>query len=63
MIGYKEVMPQPTDAKTMPVVLLVGIVYYGFPILGWICSLIAMKITPVTKEMMIEVQKTIAERK
>lgn len=63
LIGYKEVMPQPTDAKTMPVVLLVGIVYYGFPILGWICSLIAMKITPVTKEMMIEVQKTIAERK
>ena len=63
LIGYKDVMPQPTDAKTMPVVLLVCIVYYGFPILGWICSLIAMKLTPVTREMMVEVQKTIAERK
>lgn len=63
LIGYKEVMPQPTDPKTMPVVILVCAVYYGIPILGWICSLIAMKMTPVTKEMMVEVQKTIAERK
>lgn len=63
LIGYKEVMPQPTDPKTMPVVILVCAVFYGLPILGWICSLIAMKKTPVTKEMMIEVQKTIAERK
>lgn len=63
LIGYKDVMPQPADEKTMSVVLLVCIVYYGFPILGWICSLIAMKKTPVTKEMMVEVQKVITERK
>lgn len=63
LIGYKDVMPQPTDPKTMPIVLLICAVFYGLPILGWICSLIAMKKTPVTREMMIEVQKTIAERK
>lgn len=63
LIGYKDVMPQPTDPKTMPVVILVCCVYYGLPILGWICSLIAMKKTPITKEKMVEVQKTIAERK
>lgn len=62
LIGYKDVMPQPTDPKTMPIVLLICAVFYGLPILGWICSLIAMKKTPVTREMMIEVQKTIAER-
>lgn len=63
LIGYKTVMPQPTDPKTMPVVILVCVVVYGLPILGWICSLIAMRITPITKEKMVEVQKTIAERK
>lgn len=63
LIGYKEVMPQPTDPKTMSVVILICIVFYGLPILGWICSLVAMKKTPVTKEMMVVVQKTIAERK
>ncbi len=63
LIGYKAVMPQPTDPKTMPVVIMVCIVAYGLPIIGWVCSLIAMKKTPITQEMMVEVQKTIAERK
>lgn len=37
--------------------------YYGLPILGWICTLVAMKFSPISKERMVEVQRSIAEKK
>ena len=36
---------------------------YGLPILGWVCTLFAMKFSPITKEEMVEVQKRIADKK
>ena len=36
---------------------------YGFPIIGWIITLIAMRFCPLSKEDMVEVQKRIAEKK
>ena len=30
---------------------------FGMPIIGWVCTLIAMKWYPLTKEKMIEVQQ------
>ena len=63
LIGYTATIPQPTDPKTMPVVIMGILVVYVLPVLGWICTLIAMKKTPISKEKMVEIQKTIGERK
>lgn len=63
LIGYTSVMPQPNDAKTMPVFVMAMFLYCGLPILGWICTLVAMRYTPLSKEMMVEVQKGIQEKK
>ena len=56
-------MPQPTDPKTMLVLIMGVFLVYVVPILGWICTLVAMKFTPLSKEKMVEVQKKIAEMK
>lgn len=61
LVGYTSSMPQPTDPKTMPVLLMGVFLVYVVPILGWICTLVAMKFTPLSKEKMVEVQKKIAE--
>ncbi len=63
MVGYTTTMPQPTDAKTMPIVIMGCFVAYVVPIIGWILTLIALKNTPITKEEMVEVQKKIAAQK
>ena len=63
LIGYTATIPQPTDPKTMPVVIMGILVVYVLPVLGWICTLIAMKKTPISKEKMVEIQKTIGEIK
>ena len=63
LIGYTATIPQPTAPKTMPVVIMGILVVYVLPVLGWICTLIAMKKTPISKEKMVEIQKTIGERK
>lgn len=57
LIGYKEVMPQPTDAATNPIFWMTMFLMFGFPIVGWICTVVSMKFYPLTKEKMVEVQK------
>ena len=42
----------------MTVILLIG-----FPIIGWICTLLAMKNSELTYERMEEIQKSIGEKK
>ncbi len=63
MIGFKTVMPQPTDSPTTAILVMTLILYFGMPILGWICTLVAMKFSPLTKEKMVEVQKSIQDKK
>lgn len=63
LIGYTTTMPQPTDASTTPIKVMTMLLYYGMPIIGWICTLVAMKFNPLSKETMITVQKEIAEKK
>ena len=63
MIGYKETMPQPTDELTAGIFWMTMALMYGFPIIGWIITLIAMRFCPLSKEDMVEVQKRIAEKK
>lgn len=56
MIGYTTVMPQATDAYSSQIFWVATFLAYGMPILGWICTLIAMKYYDLTKEKMEEVQ-------
>lgn len=63
LIGYTATMPQPGDASTPQIFWLTTIIIFGLPVLGWICTLIAMKFCHLTKADMVEVQKRIAAKK
>lgn len=60
-IGYTTTMPQATDPLTTPLFNVTMFLWLGVPILGWICTLIAMRFYPLDKEKMIEVQKINSE--
>ena len=63
LIGYVNTTPQPTDAPTPAIKAMALFLYFGMPILGWVCTLIAMRFFKLTKEEMVHVQKRIAEKK
>lgn len=63
LIGYTTVQPSVDDPCTTPVFVMAMFLWCGLPILGWICSLIGMKFSPLTREKMVEVQEKIAEIK
>lgn len=63
LIGYTSTMPQPGDAATPQIFWVTTIIMFGLPILGWICTLIAMKFCHLTKADMVDIQKRIAEKK
>ncbi|MBQ6036487.1 MAG: MFS transporter [Lachnospiraceae bacterium] len=64
VIGYTgSKIPQASDPLTMGVRITTMILYCGFPIIGWICTLIAMKNFSLTKERMEEIQIDIAAKK
>lgn len=63
LIGYTTTMPQPNDALTTPVFVMTMCLFYGLPILGWICTLVAMRFCPLSKETMVEVQKSIQSKR
>ena len=56
-IGYTSAMPQPTDAATGATLPFVIVMTLGVPVLGWLCTIAAMKFYPLTKEKMVEVQQ------
>lgn len=62
-IGYTTVQPTVNDPLTTPVFTLALVLWCGLPILGWICSIIGMKFSPLTREKMVEVQAQITEIK
>ncbi|MBQ7656684.1 MAG: MFS transporter [Clostridia bacterium] len=63
LIGYTTTMPQPGDPATPGVFWMTMFLRYGLAILGFICTLIAMRRCGLTKEEMVNVQKRIAEKK
>lgn len=63
LIGYTNSLPQPNDAPTTAIKVLSLCLYFGLPMLGWICTLFAMKGYHLDKEEMVQVQKRIAEKK
>lgn len=63
LIGYTTTTPQQGDPLTLGVRIMTVLLYCGFPILGWLCTIVAMKKSELTKEKMVEVQKEIADKK
>ena len=55
-IGYTATMPQATDAYTTELFWVTAFLFMGMPIIGWVCSLIAMKFYPLDDKKMQEVQ-------
>ncbi|MDD4849118.1 MAG: MFS transporter [Gemmiger sp.] len=63
LIGYTTTMPQPGDPATPAVFWLAIGIKYILPMLGWVCTLIAMSRCKMDKAEMVSVQKRIAEKK
>ena len=63
LIGYTSTMPQPSDPSTPAIFWMTMSLYFGLPLIGWVCTLCAMRKTPLSKEKMEEVQKSIHEKK
>ena len=63
LIGYTASMPQPTDKATDGVFWMTMFLRYGLAILGFICTLLAMRRCRLGRPEMVEVQKRIADKK
>lgn len=63
LIGFKTVMPQPTDTATTAILYMTIFLYYILPILGWVTTLIALKFSPLSREEMVKVQQNIHDKK
>jgi Na+/melibiose symporter-like transporter len=63
LIGYTSTMPQPTDTPSLAIKNMTIFIYIGLPLIGWICNLFAMKLSPISKEEMVRIQEKIAEQK
>ncbi len=63
LIGYTTTMPQPGDTPTNAIFWVTMFLRYGLAILGWICTLFAMRGCKLDKAEMVEVQKRIADKK
>ena len=63
MIGYTTTMPQPTDEATSGVFWMTMFLRYGLAVLGFICTLLAMRKCKLGRAEMVEVQKRIADKK
>lgn len=59
-IGFKTALPTEDTPYSSSIFAVTLILYFGFPIFGWICTLIAMKFYPLTEPKMREVQSKIA---
>lgn len=61
MIGYTEEMPQATDELTSGVFWVGTFLWLGVPIIGYVCTLVAMRWYKLDKKTMDEVQRKNAE--
>jgi Na+/melibiose symporter-like transporter len=61
LVGYTgSRIPMAGDELTFPIRIITAVIYCGFPILGWVCTLFAMRKFSLTKEKMEAIQKEIA---
>ncbi len=62
-IGYVDAMPQPGDPSSPTIFWMGMFLWMGLPIIGWVCTLIAMKFYPLDQEKMVEVQRINQEQR
>ena len=62
-VGYVSTVPQLGDEANWPKFWMCMFLVFGLPIIGWLCNVVAMKFYTLDKERMIQVQKTLNERK
>lgn len=61
LVGYTgSRIPMAGDELTFPIRIITAVIYCGFPIVGWVCTLLAMRKFSLTKEKMEAIQKEIA---
>ncbi|MCM1542979.1 MAG: MFS transporter [Blautia sp.] len=63
LIGYTSTLPQPTDELSSGIFWMTMILTYGLALIGWVCTLCAMRNCTLTKDEMARVQKQIADKK
>lgn len=64
VIGYTgSRIPMASDPLTMGVRIVTAVLFCGFPIIGWFCTILSMKKFSLTKERMEEIQIEIADKK
>ena len=63
LIGYTTTMPQPTDEASSGVFWMTMFLRYGLAVLGFLCTLLAMRKCKLGRAEMVEVQKRIADKK
>ncbi|MGM0902109.1 MAG: MFS transporter [Bacillota bacterium] len=59
-IGFREVFPQVGDEMTSSLLIMTLVFQFGFPIFGWVASLLAMKFYELNGKRMNEIQDEIA---
>lgn len=63
LVGYTSTVPQLGDQATWPIFWIAMFLNFGLAIIGWLCNVVAMKFYTLDRERMIQVQKTLNERK
>ena len=63
LVGYTATVPQPGDPATTGVFWMTMFLRYGLAVLGFICTLLAMRKCKLGRSEMVEVQKRIADKK
>ena len=63
LVGYVTTVPQLGDKATWPIFWVAMFLNFGMAIIGWLCNIIAMRFYTLDKERMIQVQKTLNERR
>jgi Na+/melibiose symporter-like transporter len=62
-IGFKEQLPAVGDPSSPALFWMTMFLFIGMPLLGWVCSLIAMRYYPLDKEKIEEIEAKIATMK
>ncbi|MCR4676585.1 MAG: MFS transporter [Sphaerochaetaceae bacterium] len=60
-IGYVNAMPQATDAFSRPILNTALFLWLGMPMLGYVCTIVAMKFYKLDKNKMEEIAKKNSE--
>ena len=64
IVGYTgSRIPLASDELTMGIRLITAALFCGLPIIGWVCTLFAMKKFSLTKEEMERIKAEIASKK